>query len=58
LYDRDLLSNGNKVVGPSLIIQIDTTTVIPPKWSGTVDPYGNLLLKLDNNKKTSGSDEY
>ncbi len=58
LYDRDLLLNGNEVHGPALIIQTDTTTVIPPKWSGVVDLYGNLSLKLDKNKEKSGSNDY
>ena len=58
LYDRDLLLNGNEVHGPALIIQTDTTTVIPPKWSGVVDLYGNISLKLDKNKEKSGSNDY
>jgi hypothetical protein len=24
---------------------MDTTTVVPPEWGGTVDPYGNLVLE-------------
>ena len=58
LYDRDLLSNGNEVYGPALIIQTDTTTVIPPKWSGKVDPYGNLLLTFENDKEVTRSHDY
>ncbi len=46
LYDRDLLSNGDHVAGPALVVQLDTTTVIPPGWGGEVDAYGNLLLTM------------
>lgn len=34
--------------GPMLILQYDTTTVIPPGWQGYVDVAGNLILsRLD-----------
>ncbi len=44
LYHRDLLVSGNRIDGPALVVQLDTTTVVPPGWSGEVDPHGNLLL--------------
>ncbi len=47
LYERDRLSAGNRITGPSLVVQLDTTTVIPPGWSGQVDPYGNILLAME-----------
>ena len=46
LYQRDLLSTGNSIVGPALVVQLDTTTVVPPGWQGEVDDYGNLLLMM------------
>ena len=46
LYRRELLSTGNRLTGPALVVQLDTTTVIPPGWQGEVDPYGNLLLAM------------
>ena len=45
LYDRDRLQTGNRIAGPSLLLQLDTTIVVPPGWGGEVDPYGNLLLE-------------
>lgn len=45
LYERDRLAAGSQVSGPALVIQMDTTTVIPPSWSGTVDSWGNLILE-------------
>ena len=46
LYDRDLLATGNHITGPALVVQLDTTTVVPPGWQGEVDAYGNLLLTM------------
>ena len=46
LYDRDLMATGNHISGPALVVQLDTTTVVPPGWQGEVDAYGNLLLTM------------
>ena len=45
LYQREQLTCGNRVSGPALIIQMDSTTVLPPGWGGAVDPFGNILLE-------------
>jgi N-methylhydantoinase A len=45
LYERDRLGPGNMVVGPAVLFQLDTTTVIPPDWSAAVDGWGNLLAE-------------
>ena len=45
LYDRDKLQTGNRIAGPALLLQLDTTIVVPPDWNGEVDPYGNLILE-------------
>ena len=45
LYDRDKLESGAELHGPCLVIQMDTTIVVPPEWGGTVDSYGNLVLE-------------
>ena len=45
LYDRDQLQTGNRIAGPALLLQLDTTIVVPPGWNGEVDPYGNLILE-------------
>lgn len=43
VYQRDRLHPGATVPGPAIISQYDTTIVLPPGWSGNVDPIGNLL---------------
>ncbi len=45
LYDREKLQSGNRVQGPALVLQMDSTIVVPPGWVGPVDPYGNLVLE-------------
>ena len=45
LYNRDLLQTGNQITGPALLLQLDTTIVVPPGWNGEVDAYGNLILE-------------
>ena len=43
-YDRILLRPGNRLDGPAIIFQFDTTTVVAPGWSASVDERHNLLL--------------
>ena len=45
LYQRERLVPGNMVVGPAILFQLDTTTVIPPDWSATMDGWGNLVAE-------------
>jgi N-methylhydantoinase A len=44
LYMRDLLRCGNRLSGPALVLQMDSTTVIPPDWAAQVDPWKNLIV--------------
>jgi N-methylhydantoinase A len=45
IYDRAKLKSGNKVPGPAILTQMDTTTIILPDHVGTVDAYGNVLIR-------------
>lgn len=44
-YDREALKAGNRLSGPAIVNQYDTTTVIPPGVDGTVDRYGNIVIE-------------
>ena len=44
IYDRKLLRAGNRLVGPAVITQTDSTTLIHPGHVGTVDRYLNILI--------------
>jgi N-methylhydantoinase A len=47
LFARERLRPGMVLPAPALVVQYDTTTVIPPGWETAVDPYGNLILQYD-----------
>lgn len=44
LYDRSKLRAGNKIAGPAIVLEMDSTTVILPKHIGKVDKVGNILI--------------
>lgn len=44
VYGRELLNPGNKIIGPAIIEQMDTTTIILPEQEGTIDEYFNLII--------------
>jgi N-methylhydantoinase A len=46
VFSRRDLGASQRVHGPSLVVQEDTTTVIPPGWSGASDVMGNLELEV------------
>lgn len=45
VYQREKLRHGNRVIGPALLAQMDSTVLLPPGWEGTVDAWGNLLAE-------------
>ncbi|MBN2169390.1 MAG: hydantoinase/oxoprolinase family protein [Actinobacteria bacterium] len=44
VYIRCDLSPAHPISGPAVIVQDDTTTMVPPGWRGTIDIMGNLDL--------------
>ena len=45
LYDRDKLLAGNKIKGPAVVTEMDSTTLILPGHQAQVDEFGNLLIR-------------
>ena len=45
LYDRALLQAGNRIAGPAIVTEMDSTTLILPGHSGEVDRFGNILIR-------------
>ncbi|MEQ9811994.1 MAG: hydantoinase/oxoprolinase family protein [Azospirillaceae bacterium] len=43
-YRRDRLPLDQPVAGPAIILQTDSTTVVPPGWTFVADRHGNLIL--------------
>ncbi|MBX9702135.1 MAG: hydantoinase/oxoprolinase family protein [Acetobacteraceae bacterium] len=46
ILDRDRLRPGNRLEGPAIIEQMDSTTVVPPGWTARVDGFANLVLEV------------
>ncbi|MGH7267574.1 MAG: hypothetical protein ACREMB_22360, partial [Candidatus Rokuibacteriota bacterium] len=44
VYERYRLRAGNRLRGPAIVEQVDSTTVVEPGFAVTVDRFGNLLL--------------
>ncbi len=45
VYDRDRLGAGASLGGPAVVEEFGSTTVVPPRWSLSVDDLGNLRLE-------------
>lgn len=53
IYDRARLAAGDRLDGPVVIEQMDTTTVVPPGMHVDVDTHGNLLIRLPMTERRS-----
>ena len=47
VYDRAQLEAGNRIAGPAIVMEMDSTTVILPGHHGRVDAHGNILIYPD-----------
>jgi N-methylhydantoinase A len=45
IYERTQLAPGHTLTGPAIIEQEDSTSVIEPGWTGTVDDAGNITVR-------------
>jgi N-methylhydantoinase A/oxoprolinase/acetone carboxylase beta subunit len=46
LYDRASLQAGNRLEGPAIVVQYDSTTVVPPGLSARIDRFGNIVIDV------------
>jgi N-methylhydantoinase A len=46
VYNRENLRAGNRIAGPAIVEQMDTTTLVLPGMTGRVEPYLNLILEV------------
>ena len=44
VYDRSRLLEGNRILGPAMVTEMDSTTLILPDHVGEVDSLGNILI--------------
>ena len=47
IYERARLPVGARFAGPAIVEQFDATTVVPPRWSATVDEFLNLVIECE-----------
>lgn len=47
VYNRDLIPVKTQLIGPAIIDQLDTTTVIPPGFTAEVDVYKNIIISVN-----------
>jgi N-methylhydantoinase A len=45
IYDRGLLEPGNRLRGPAVVTEFDSTTVVLPGYGAEVDRFYNILIK-------------
>ncbi|MEQ8388063.1 MAG: hydantoinase/oxoprolinase family protein [Alphaproteobacteria bacterium] len=45
VYDRAKLAPGNRIEGPAVVIQLDSTSLVQPGFHATVDEYFNLVIQ-------------
>ncbi len=45
-YERASLRAGNRLEGPAIVNQYDTTTVVPPGVEAHVDRFGNIIIEV------------
>ena len=45
IYDRSLLRAGDRLPGPAIVVEMDSTTLIEADCVGTVDAVGNILIQ-------------
>ncbi|MHA6801037.1 hydantoinase B/oxoprolinase family protein [Bounagaea algeriensis] len=55
-YDRDHLTTGHEITGPAVIEQYDTTTVVPPQFTASIDAYGNIVLACPTRDRTADAE--
>ncbi len=49
-YRRDLLPLNEDIEGPAIVLQKDTTTVVPPRCTIRADESGNLFIRIGGQK--------
>jgi N-methylhydantoinase A/oxoprolinase/acetone carboxylase beta subunit len=50
-YVRGALLAGNRIEGPAIINQYDSTTVVPPGLVSEIDRFGNIVIWIDDSAR-------
>jgi N-methylhydantoinase A len=46
VYERVKLRTGQRILGPAIVEELDSTTVLNPSDAATVDEFGNIVVEL------------
>jgi N-methylhydantoinase A len=55
IYDRARLAAGNRIDGPAIVTEMDSTTLVLPGHHATVDAHGNLLIRPDEPSRVAAA---
>ena len=44
IYERSKLRAGDRIPGPAIIVEMDSTTLIETRHAGTIDRFGNIMI--------------
>ncbi len=47
IYDRQALEPGHRLRGPAVVMDYESTAVLPPGWQAEVDQFGHLIMKVE-----------
>ena len=50
IYDRVKLASGNRIAGPAIIEQMDSTTVVHPGQEAQIDRFGNIIIDINGTR--------
>jgi len=56
-YRRESLDSGDFIIGPALIIEKQTTTLVSPGFDAALDRVGNIVLTAKSNKRANSNDK-
>ena len=48
IYERSALQPGNRITGPAVITEFDSTTVVLEGYEAEVDRYFNILIRPED----------
>jgi N-methylhydantoinase A len=51
VYDRDKMRAGNRIGGPAIVEAVDTTILVPPGMTLTIDEYDNMVMRNDDGRQ-------
>ena len=55
-FAREALAAGNRIEGPAVINQYDTTTVVPPGLTAEIDRFGNIVVWIEQSARDATLD--